>query len=94
MKKFPTAFTNLFTLIVVVARGIVVIMDGGKITDTILQACEAALGRLAPVAFINRMLMNQTLLSFLVPSSAGLAVLSMPIFAPWPTSPASPAAWL
>jgi uncharacterized ion transporter superfamily protein YfcC len=69
-------------LIIGVARGIVVVMDAGKITDTILHAREAALGGLAPVAFINRMLLNQTLLSFLVPSSSGLAVLSMPILAP------------
>lgn len=69
-------------LIIGVARGIVVVMDAGKITDTILHAREAALGGLAPVAFINRMLLNQTALSFLVPSSSGLAVLSMPILAP------------
>ena len=69
-------------LIIGVARGIVVVMDAGKITDTILHAREAALGGLAPVAFINRMLLNQTMLSFLVPSSSGLAVLSMPILAP------------
>jgi uncharacterized ion transporter superfamily protein YfcC len=69
-------------LIIGVARGIVVVMDAGKITDTILHAREEALGGLAPVAFINRMLLNQTLLSFLVPSSSGLAVLSMPILAP------------
>ncbi|WP_299130150.1 YfcC family protein [uncultured Amaricoccus sp.] len=69
-------------LIIGVARGIVVVMDAGKITDTILHAREAALGGLAPVAFINRMLLNQTVLSFLVPSSSGLAVLSMPILAP------------
>jgi uncharacterized ion transporter superfamily protein YfcC len=69
-------------LIIGVARGIVVVMDAGKITDTILHAREAALGGLAPIAFINRMLLNQTVLSFLVPSSSGLAVLSMPILAP------------
>jgi uncharacterized ion transporter superfamily protein YfcC len=69
-------------LIIGVARGVVVVMDAGKITDTILHAREAALGGLAPVSFINRMLLNQTVLSFLVPSSSGLAVLSMPILAP------------
>ena len=41
-------------LIIGVARGIVVIMDAGKITDTILHAREAALGGLGNVAFINR----------------------------------------
>ncbi len=69
-------------LIIGVARGIVVVMDAGKITDTILHAREEALGGLGSVAFINRMLLNQTVLSFLVPSSSGLAVLSMPILAP------------
>jgi uncharacterized ion transporter superfamily protein YfcC len=69
-------------LIIGVARGIIVIMDAGKITDTILHAREEALSGLSAVAFINRMLFNQTLLSFLVPSSSGLAVLSMPILAP------------
>jgi uncharacterized ion transporter superfamily protein YfcC len=69
-------------LIIGVARGIVVVMDAGKITDTILHAREEALGGLGAVAFINRMLLNQTILSFLVPSSSGLAVLSMPILAP------------
>jgi uncharacterized ion transporter superfamily protein YfcC len=69
-------------LIIGVARGIIVIMDAGKITDTILHAREEALSGLSAVAFVNRMLLNQTLLSFLVPSSSGLAVLSMPILAP------------
>jgi uncharacterized ion transporter superfamily protein YfcC len=69
-------------LIIGVARGVVVVMDAGKITDTILHAREEALGGLGAVAFINRMLFNQTFLSFIVPSSSGLAVLSMPILAP------------
>ena len=34
------------------------------------------------VVFVNTMLLFQTLLSFLVPSSSGLAVLTMPILAP------------
>ncbi len=69
-------------LIIGVARGVVVVMDAGRITDTILHAREEALGGLGAVAFINRMLLNQTFLSFVVPSSSGLAVLSMPILAP------------
>ncbi len=69
-------------LIIGVARGIVVVMDAGKITDTILHALEGTLGGLGNVAFINTMLGVQTLLSFLVPSSSGLAVLTMPILAP------------
>jgi uncharacterized ion transporter superfamily protein YfcC len=69
-------------LIIGIARGIVVIMDAGKITDTILHAGEGALGGLGPIGFINTMFGIELGLSFLVPSSSGLAVLSMPIMAP------------
>ncbi len=69
-------------LIIGVARGIVVVMDAGKITDTILNALAHWLAGLGNVVFVNTMLLFQTLLSFLVPSSSGLAVLTMPILAP------------
>ena len=57
-------------------------MDAGKITDTILHALAGALAGFGNVVFINVMLVFQTILSFLVPSSSGLAVLTMPILAP------------
>ena len=69
-------------LIIGVARGIVVIMDNGMITDTILNSLEGLFAGIGEIAFINTMLFVQVLLSFLVPSSSGLAVLSMPILAP------------
>ena len=69
-------------LIIGIARGIVVIMDAGKMTDTILHAGEAVLSGLGPIGFINTMFGIEVGLSFLVPSSSGLAVLSMPIMAP------------
>ena len=69
-------------LIIGVARGIVVIMDNGMITDTILNSLEGLFAGIGKIAFINTMLFVQVLLSFLVPSSSGLAVLSMPILAP------------
>ena len=69
-------------LIIGVARGIVVVMDAGKITDTILASLEGLFGGLGSIAFINTMLFVEIILSFLVPSSSGLAVLTMPILAP------------
>lgn len=69
-------------LIIGIARGIVVIMDAGNMTDTILHAGEGALSGLGPIGFINTMFALELGLSFLVPSSSGLAVLSMPIMAP------------
>ncbi|SFK94793.1 Uncharacterized membrane protein YfcC, ion transporter superfamily [Shimia haliotis] len=69
-------------LIIGVARGIVVVMDDGQITHTILHWLEGMLGGLGEVAFANTMYFVNVVLSFLVPSSSGLAVLTMPILAP------------
>ena len=69
-------------LIIGLARGIVVIMEQGLIADTILNAAAGALSGLSEVVFINLMFWIEVAMSFLVPSSSGLAVLSMPIMAP------------
>ncbi|MEM8957681.1 MAG: YfcC family protein [Pseudomonadota bacterium] len=69
-------------LIIGLARGIVVIMEAGKISDTILFASEQAIAGYSSIAFILGLYWIEVLLSFLVPSTSGLAVLSMPILAP------------
>jgi len=69
-------------LIIGVARGIVVVMDEGQITHTILHSLEGLFGGEIQTAFINMMFGVNIILSFLVPSSSGLAVLTMPILAP------------
>ena len=69
-------------LVIGLARGIVVIMEQGLIADTILNSAADTLGGLPEIAFINLMLWIEIGMSFLVPSSSGLAVLSMPILAP------------
>ncbi len=69
-------------LIIGLARGIVVVMDAGLITDTILHAAETSVAGLTPTAFILVIYWIEVGLSFLVPSTSGLAVLSMPILAP------------
>lgn len=69
-------------LVIGLARGIVVIMENGLIADTILHAAEGSLGGLGELAFINVMFWIEVGMSFFVPSSSGLAVLSMPILAP------------
>ncbi|ABV92179.1 C4-dicarboxylate anaerobic carrier [Dinoroseobacter shibae DFL 12 = DSM 16493] len=69
-------------LVVGLARGIVVIMEQGLIADTILYSAEQSLGGLGDLAFINLMFWIEIGMSFFVPSSSGLAVLSMPILAP------------
>lgn len=69
-------------LIIGLARGIVVIMDAGLITDTLLHWSEERVGGLSNIAFINVMYWLQVMMSFFVPSSSGLAVMSMPVMAP------------
>ncbi len=69
-------------LIIALARGIVVIMDQGNITHTILYSAEQLVDGLPGVAFVNAVYWLEMALSFLVPSSSGLAVLSMPVLAP------------
>ena len=69
-------------LIIGVARGIVVVMDAGGITDSILHSLEGLFGGLSKIGFVITMLGVETALSFVVPSSSGLAVLTMPILAP------------
>jgi len=69
-------------LIVGLARGISVVMNNGLITDTVLYWAESALSGLGGVAFINVTHLLYLPLSFLIPSSSGLATVSMPIMAP------------
>jgi len=69
-------------LIIGIARGITVIMNNGQITDTILHWIEKALGGTGEVWFLVLMFLLFLPLSFVIPSSSGLATLAMPIVAP------------
>jgi uncharacterized ion transporter superfamily protein YfcC len=57
-------------------------MNNGLITDTVLNWAEQAVSGLGGVAFINLMFLLFLPLSFLIPSSSGLATVAMPIMAP------------
>lgn len=69
-------------LIIGVARGITVVMNNGLITDTVLYWAEQAVSGLGGVGFIVVTYLLYLPLSFLIPSSSGLATVSMPIMAP------------
>jgi uncharacterized ion transporter superfamily protein YfcC len=69
-------------LIIGIARGITVIMNNGQITDTVLHWIEKALGGTGEVWFLILMFLLFLPLSFVIPSTSGLATLSMPIVAP------------
>ena len=69
-------------LIIGVARGVSVIMNNGLIVDTVLSWAEAALSGVGGVVFINVTHLLYLPLGFLIPSSSGLATVTMPIMAP------------
>jgi uncharacterized ion transporter superfamily protein YfcC len=69
-------------LIIGIARGITVIMNNGKITDTILHWIEQSLGGTGEVGFLILMFLLFLPLSLVIPSTSGLATLSMPIMVP------------
>jgi uncharacterized ion transporter superfamily protein YfcC len=68
--------------IIGISRGITVVMNNGKITDTILNLGEGALTGIGALLFTLLTYVIFLPLSFLIPSSSGLATLSMPIMAP------------
>ena len=70
------------SLIIGISRGITVLMNEGAITDTILHWGETALAGAGPVTFVLLVYLIYLPRSFLIPSSSGLATLSIPIIAP------------
>ena len=70
------------SLAIGLARGVNITLDDGKISDTILYGLSKTLGNVNKVVFGIIMLFIFIILGFFIQSSSGLAVLSMPIFAP------------
>lgn len=68
--------------IIGISRGITVLMNSGRITDTVLYWGEQALEGAGSVTFILLVYLIYLPLSVLIPSSSGLATLSIPILAP------------
>lgn len=69
-------------LVIGVARSINLIMENGVISDTILNMASGTVQGMNSKVFIIVILLLFILLGFFIPSSSGLAVLSIPIIAP------------
>ncbi|WML41113.1 YfcC family protein [Neobacillus sp. OS1-2] len=69
-------------IIIGISRGITVVMDAGGMTATVLHWGEGMLDNMGSILFTNLSFLFYLPLSFLVPSTSGLATLSMPIMAP------------
>ncbi|WP_300048022.1 YfcC family protein [Trueperella sp.] len=70
------------SLIIGLARGINLVMNEGLISDTILNSLTTMVSGMSGPLFIIMLMLVFFILGFVVPSSSGLAVLAMPIFAP------------
>lgn len=70
------------SLIIGLARGVNLVMEQGKIADTILEFMSHMVAGMPPSLFLLAQLVVFICLGFIVPSSSGLAVLAMPIMAP------------
>lgn len=68
--------------IIGISRGITVVMNGAQVTDTILHWGEEALAGTGSIGFTLLVFLLYLPLSILIPSSSGLATLSIPILAP------------
>ena len=68
--------------IIGISRGITVLMNDGAITDTVLHWGEQALSGAGAISFTLLVFALYLPLTILIPSSSGLATLSIPIVAP------------
>ena len=69
-------------LVVGLARGILVVMEGSLIIDTIIFGLANAISSLPKTVSAIGMLLVQSFLNLIIPSGSGLAATTMPIMAP------------
>ena len=69
-------------LIVGFASGIIVILENGKVIDSILYYISGAFDGLHDVLAVEAMFVFQTIINLFVPSGSGQAALTMPLMAP------------
>jgi uncharacterized ion transporter superfamily protein YfcC len=67
---------------VVLARGVTVILNNTQTIDTILSWMEDAVSGTSAVGFTSLVLVINTGIAFIIPSSSGHATLAMPLLAP------------
>lgn len=87
-KTFVTEFMNgakdllSVAFIIGIARGITVLMEDGQVSDTLLYYATQVTSGMHKGLFINVTFLMYSGLTFFIPSSSGMAVLTMPIMSP------------
>ncbi|MFD9793168.1 YfcC family protein [Streptomyces sp. NPDC059070] len=69
-------------LVIMLARGVTVIMNNSRITDTVLHSIEGVVKGTSSGLFAIIVFLVNLPLAFLIPSTSGHATLAMPILAP------------
>lgn len=84
VSEFIKGATDLLgvAFIIGIARGVSVLMEQGLISDTILYYASSVTNGMHKGIFVNALLFIYSGLSFFIPSSSGMAVLTMPIMSP------------
>ena len=84
VEEFAKGAASLLSVafIVGIARGVTILMEDGLISDTILYHASTITEGMNKGVFTNFMLFIYGGLSFFMPSSSGMAVLTMPIMSP------------
>ncbi|MGK0413803.1 MAG: putative ion transporter superfamily protein YfcC [Polaribacter sp.] len=87
-----TVFVNTFikgasellsvAFIIGLARGVTILMEDGLISDTLLYYASSFTDGMNKGLFINSIMFVYSGLAFFIPSSSGMAVLTMPIMSP------------
>ncbi len=70
-------------IIVGLAGGIIVILEDGKVIDTILYGLSQSMNEMGNIASVGIMYVIQTVINIIIPSGSAKAALTMPIMAPF-----------
>ena len=84
LEAFSKGAADLLSVafIIGIARGVSILMDDGQISDTMLYYASGVTEGMNKGIFTNVMMFVYSGLSFFIPSSSGMAVLTMPVMAP------------
>lgn len=93
IKAFMSGASDLLSVafIIGIARGVSILMNDGNISDSVLYYASTMTEGMSKGIFVNALFFVYNGLSFLIPSSSGMAVLTMPIISPLGTSVGVPA---
>jgi uncharacterized ion transporter superfamily protein YfcC len=85
VKEFLNGAKDIMSAALVVgfAAGIIIILEDGRIIDSILHSMESGLGESGQMASLSLMYSIQTMINFLIPSATAKAAITIPIMAPF-----------